>query len=529
LRSASLLLCLGCAPSQPALKSAGLDTAETLGSPSWDTGPQVHTEESSPAPARWGCSRGPTAATDELEPPRDHSEGHLYRVVEVQTEAFDLFYVTVFFPPKTYRSLYEAGAPVVLTSMQSIGIGRSWVDEPRSYFPIELGVVEVQPLHPGWNTVGMGTPGLHDGSGPQTAASLAAAADFALGRTTTAQGHTLRDLVNREVCTGQIAILGASSGGITAATALRDHADTLRGRLVGMSFYETPSLPLFVVGDTGSKALDRWPTEDTDGSGAAWDEGRNPEFLGCDLDTLSCDLDLRTLAWAPEVTPADVANTEVKAGAPGLLYLDRNRNGLLDLSPDNHPDTNGNGLIDLDEDFYLMPYQDLTTGDVERQLHSPRVATAAATLFGEAGPPAHLAVASEAIAFWEARNAVLAVREAVERHDPDVRYAVTFSEEDHSVPVRDHPHVAVLYAALSQAGAKVRTNLDREAAVCLAGETRLVGWDGGSELGADWELDSLTDTALPTTLPAVTARAIATLGLFWDSWGRFDHCPVSTR
>jgi hypothetical protein len=166
---------------------------------------------------------------------------------------------------------------------------------------------------------------------------------------------------------------------------------------------------------------------------------------------------------------------------------------------------------------------------VERQLHSPRVATAAATLFGEAGPPAHLAVASEAIAFWEARNAVLAVREAVGRHDPDVRYAVTFSVEDHSVPIRDHPHVAVLYAALSQAGAKVRTNLEREAAVCLAGDTRLVGWDGGSELDADWELDSLADTALPTTLPAVTARAIATLGLFWDNWGRFDHCPVSTR
>jgi hypothetical protein len=459
-----------------------------------------------------------------------HSEGHRYRVVALQTDVFETFYAIVFYPPASYRSLYDAGAPVVVSSMQSIGIVKSWASEPRAYIPVNFGVVEVQPVHPGWVAAGYATPGNHDAAGPQTADSLAVALDFALGRITTVDGLHLRDLVNRDVCTGALAVLGASSGGITAARTLSEYKAQLQGRLVGMSFYETPSLPLFVVGDTGFKALDRAPTEDTDGNGVTWDEGRSPGFLGCSLDTLECEQDLSTLAWSDELSPASVAPAGFVLGAPGVLYLDRNESGRLELDADGHPDVDGDGLIGPDEDYYLLPYQEIGEGGVERQLHSPAVAQAAVAVFGSDGRPTHLASAAEARAFWTDRNAVKAAGSGAAGLSPEVRFSVVFTEEDHSVPVAERPHVAVLYAALGQAGASVRTNLERDAAVCLVGESALEGWPGGGITGADWELDGLLETAMPSTLPLAMVPAIATLGLFWDAWGPFDLCPgLSSR
>ena len=526
MRLAVLLALAGCSPGAgPKGETAETGVPASQGAGGWDSAPDIHDPEQTPAPAQWGCTDGQAQAGNSLDEPLDHSEGHRFRVVQVQTEAFEEFYVTVLFPPADYRSLYGAGAPVVLTSMQSIGVGKTWASEPRAYFPIEFGVVEVQPVHPGWVSAGFATPGLHDGAGPQTAQSLMVAADFALGRTTTSDGSSLRDLVNREVCVGQIAILGASSGGITAATAMRDHAEDLAGHLVGINFYETPSLPMFVVGDTGFKSLDRDMTEDTDNNGTTWDEGRNPAFEGCSLSELRCTMDLSDLAWTNTVAPSAVAPNDFGEGASGVLYLDRNQNGRLDLGPGNHPDADGDGLIGPDEDYFLLPYQDLRTSTAEHQMHSPQVAAAAAEVFERDGPPTHVASASEATEFWAARNALNAASAAVETLGPTTRFALTFAQEDHSVPVAERPHVAVLYTALHQAGASVRTNMDIAAGRCLLGAEAVEDWSGGGAVGADWERDHLIETAIPSEVPVTTARAAATLGLFWDTWGHFQMCP----
>jgi hypothetical protein len=158
------------------------------------------------------------------------------------------------------------------------------------------------------------------------------------------------------------------------------------------------------------------------------------------------------------------------------------------------------------------------------------VAQAAVAVFGSDGRPTHLASAAEARAFWTDRNAVKAAGSGAAGLSPEVRFSVVFTEEDHSVPVAERPHVAVLYAALGQAGASVRTNLERDAAVCLVGESALEGWPGGGITGADWELDGLLETAMPSTLPLAMVPAVATLGLFWDAWGPFDLCPgLSSR
>ncbi len=526
----SLLILAGlsaCTP-QDVLKSGGLDSgpAADSGLPSaWDTAPAVHLTDDTAAPPDWGCTTGTSINPREIPAPVDHSEGHRYRVVEVQTDAFEAYHIVVLFPPSSYRDLYDAGAPVIVTSMQSIGIGQAWVTEPRSFFPLEFGVVEVQPVHPGWVAVGSTTPGVHDGAGPQTADSLHEAIRFATGESTTTTGLSLRDLVNREICNGRVAVLGASSGGITAATALDRHLETMRSRVLGLAFYETPSLPMFVVADTGFKALDRWPTVDTDGNGIPWDEGRNPAFEGCDLTSLECSLDLDTLAWTGLVSPAEIAPTDFAVGASGVLYLDRNDNGRLDLAPDGHPDTDGDGLIGPEEDYFLLPYQDLHTSSAERQLYSPGVALAADALFGPGGRPTHLASAPDAAAYWSDRDAVEAVTRAVEQGVSDLHFTVAFSEEDHAIPVAERPHIGLLHAALLQAGATVRTNLDREAALCLVGEEVIGDWAGGSAPGTPLETAELQTQALPGGLPPRTGRALATLGLFWDMWGPFDSCP----
>ncbi len=529
MRKLAAVALMSACSSQEVLKPGGLDSStppdEVSDSPRWDTGPEIHETDDTATPADWGCSDGAAVNPRDLDQPMDHSEGHRYRVVEVTSDVFETYYVSILYPPGAYRNLYDAGAPVIVTSMQSIGIGQAWLTEPRSFFPLELGVVEVQPVHPGWTSVGSSTPGIHDGAGPQTADSLNEAIRFATGETTTTDGLTLRDLVNREICTGKIAVLGSSSGGITASTALSRHTEAIGSRLLGMALYETPSLPMFVVADTGFMTLDRFPSEDTDGNGTTWDEGRNPAFGGCDLTTLECEVDFTGLSWSTSFAPADVAPTDFEPGAQGVLYLDRNGNGQLDLAPDHHPDTDGDGLIGPTEDYFFLPYQDLHTMGSERHVYSPGVALAADVLFESGGRPGHIVSAPDAEAFWADRDALSAITSAAASLPTDIRFSVAFSEEDHAVPVRERPHVAVLHAALVGAGVSVRTNLSREAAVCLVGDDLIGEWPGGSEPGASLDIDGLLETALPDALPPRTGRALATLGIFWDAWGPFDVCP----
>ena len=158
-------------------------------------------------------------------------------------------------------------------------------------------------------------------------------------------------------------------------------------------------------------------------------------------------------------------------------------------------------------------------------MHSPQVAAAAAEVFERDGPPAHVASVAEATAFWAARNALNAASSAAESLGPRVHFSLIFAQEDHSVPVAERPHVAVLYTALHQAGASVRTNMDKATGRCLLGAEAIEGWPGGGAVSADWELDHLIETAIPSAIPVTTARAAATLGLFWDTWGHFQMCP----
>ena len=517
-----------CSSSGP-LKTAGLDTsasdAADIETPAWDTSTEIHSNDDAEAPREWGCSNGPNYNQADLAEPSVHAEGHHYRIVQIDTPTFDPFFVVVLSPPPAYRSLYSAGAPVIVTSMQSMGIGHAWATQPRSFFPLELGVVEVQPIHPGWTAEGNLTPGIHDSAGPQTSASLYEALRFAIGETETVDGLTLRDLVDREICTGKVAILAASSGGVTAATALDKYGEGIKDRLLGASFYETPSRPAFVLADTGFKSLDRWPTEDTDGNGVIWDEGRNPAFHGCDIETLLCHMDLTDLKWSSRATLEQVAPTEFEEGKPGLLYLDRNSNGQLDLSPDAHVDIDGNGLIGNNEDYFLLPHQDTQSTEYEIHRYSPLVSRAAEEVFKTTGWPTHLAQVAEAEEYWADRDATSAAVRAASHLRPDFKFVLAFSDEDHAVPVAERPHVAILYSALQQAGASVRTNSEWDSAACLIGEDALGDWEGGSDPGVVLDIPALTATAMPLSFPARTGRALATLGIFWDTWGPFDVCP----
>ncbi len=504
------------------------DSGETGTPETGDSGP-IDTDDPPVADPSWACTTSPSINPSTLSDPMLHSEGLRYRVVEVETSAFEHFFVVVLYPPAAYRNAYDVGAPVVVTSMQSIGIGIAWATEPRSYFPLEMGVVEVQPVHPQWTANGHTTSGQHDGAGPMTSIALAEAVRFATGQTKTVTGRTLRDLVNREICPGKVAVLGQSSGGITLAGAMVRQRDALDNRLIGLAFYETPSRPSFVVADSGFMSFDSAPAEDADGNGVSWDDGRNPAFGDCALEELACELDLSTLAWSMTYAPGDIAPVDFSPGALGVLYLDRNGNRRLDLDPNGTPDLNRNGWIDEDEDYFFLPYQAQKAPEPELQMYSPSVIRGAVTsgVLSTSAWPEQVAPPEANATFWSERD-VTSLMTAVTEPLPTV---VGFRERDHAVPQGDHPHVQVLHAALGQAGMTPRYNMPLEVAQCLIDSTTYEDWAGGTAFDMVDESADLLPLAIPDTVPPRVARAAATLSLFWETWGPFDACPygISSR
>lgn len=490
-----------------------------------DSGERRDTGDGPTSDPSWACTTSPAINPAALPEPAQHSEGLRYRVVEVETDTFEHFFVIVLYPPSAYRSAYDAGAPVVVTSMQSIGIGTAWALEPRSYFPMEMGVVEVQPLHAGWTAGGQMTSGVHDGAGPTTADALTEAVRFATGDTVTTTGHTLRDLVNREICPGKVVVLGQSSGGITLANALSRRWDVLGERILGVAFFETPSMPGFVVADSGFMAFDSAPLEDADGNGVSWDDGRNPAFGDCALDSLSCALDLSALAWSLTTVPSHVAPVDMSPGPPGLLYLDRNGNRLFDVDPNGHPDLNKNGWIDADEDYFFLPYQATDESGKKGQMYSPQVlqGAVAAGVLSTSAWPEQVARLDENSAFWAQRDVVSMVA-GLPAGFPAV---VAFRERDHAIPIGAHPHMQVLYSALEQGGANTRFNMPLAVAHCLVDGEFTADWGGGTPFGLVDDPADLLVRAIPDVMAPRIARAAAALSVFWDIWGPFDACPAA--
>jgi len=474
------------------------------------------------------CAEGAgAAAADETYTAR---YGTLYRLVELRSPAPEVeeVHALVAFPADGQRG-WEAGAPVVVTAPPVETVQPSWDQAPLTYLPAALGVVEVQPVWPGWSVQGRETSGPADGGGPRAAAAVAAAVRFAAGAEPAADGRMIEDIVPGPVCRGPVVLASMSSGGIPAAAALDAHAPALSGLVSGMAIYEPPSLPQFVTASAGVVWMDPDPQSDADGDGMAWNDGRNHSFDEHTCTASGCTVDYGALAWSDWVSLRKLwQSTDAAALPAGMLYLDRSNNGRLDVT-EASTDTDGDGAIGPAEDAFTKPHIDDYT--VEGQItyyytdEALSAAVAAGTLALERWP-SFLARPLEARAFWSERNMAARLEPVAAAH-PGLHAAVTFKALPHGCAAPTRPNVRLVHdlLAASDSIGSVRYNTGTRAARCVVGEGGLGTYAGGPEPGATVDPATLSDYAFPSTFEAPDVKAIGIVEVLESSLGALDACP----
>ncbi len=466
------------------------------------------------------------------DPPDDLPEAVPYlpdpaysqRVVELPSQTLEQLHAVIYFPADPEERAYDDGAPVAVVSRSAV---RS-VGTASAVLAGSWGIIEVQPIYPGWSAGDVVGAGSFDQSGPVTAAALADTIRFAAGLGETVDGTTLRQLTGGPVCDG-VVVAAASAGLIPAAQALAGIDDGLEEAVIGLSAAESPHLPQIVTGDLGLTVMDPDLDQDADGNGVAWDDFRNTDFEAGGCDDSGCVLSYDDVAWSDALSLSEVyGGLYEPMELPGLLYLDRNGSGQLDLHAKSGFDLDRDGGLDADEDMPLVPWYDPEASE-PWVVYSGEVISAAlerGVLDPEAWP-GHLLDPGETEAFWEDRSVMARLPELVAAAPEALRVQVVFTEMDHSVAQISRPHVMGLYEGLRRGGVPVRYNPSAEALGCIVEPEMLADWGGELPWDEPVEHGELVSHGLPETVPMDGWRGGGAVGLLWELLGPFDRCPVA--
>jgi len=517
------------------------------------------TQDTAPPDARGCNSDWKTAPADLEEPEVDASdlEGHTYRrVVTLDTENFAPLCVAIYFPLDPEMRPYDDGAVVGVT------VGPAFKDNgTRSLLATRYGIIEVRPVYPGSQVnsnggASCGTSGNHDGGGDATVLAIQETIRFAAGQSATTDGYTLGQLVGMDVCNAQVAVMGSSSGGITAAEAIGTLPEEDRDLVIGATFHETPPLGQFVNGDAGWSWMDPDLGSDGDGDGHDANDARNPTYTpgACD-DGNDCALDYRNIRYTEEVMMSDILPDVHVAGINdgGVLFLDlfegsetvdgldlRETDCLTIQAMECTLDVNQNDA--LDEDFLIWP-NSLTDskGKSDKFIYTPQALQAAINYtFADGEEPSHFLELADAEVFWTRRNMLNWADEVGEAFaDRDFPIQFTFTAVDHAVAIETHPHIRMQYEVFKSNGLNTQYNTPEALTRCMLGDATLVNWLGGLEPGV--EIDEIDEDHEPylhlwaypelerdgTGLDNDHARTTGIMGPFWRTWGEFDRCHES--
>lgn len=512
-----LILALACGPSGSDKDAARVDdTGRETGHETGDSG-APHTgetgeEETTPAFAERGCQRDDPAET---LPDAGEIDGLRYRVIRIPGGLFEALYAVVLFPADG-TTAWEDGAPVVVVAPPGLSVDSGVEEAPKPVFDARYGVVEVQPIYPGWTVAGYSTSGGSDDGGMQTASALSETIRMASGDAILDRGLTLSQIAEMPVCNDRVALLAYGTGGGVAMEALAPNAP-LASVLAGFGSFEAPTLPQLVAGDAGFPWMDADPEVDGDGNGASWDDGRNADWTSGACDTVSCSLDYSSVAWDTDLHLSDVFPGRFEDAPQGVLYLDRSGSGALEYDAGGL-DVDGDGAIGADEDFVLLPH----VSSEGRVYYSPQAAYAAKDL-PESWPEGVVELA-ETEAFWAIRSMAEEGKVVLSTYDTRLPVVVGFTEQDGSLPLPDRPHVVTLHEMFADAGFPTRYNFRGDLLDCWLDPSSRGGWDGGPPRGTDLEEGELDAWAIPESVGDETALALTGLAVLWDAFGPFDYC-----
>ena len=534
--SLSLLLSAGCTDRSPdsvaddaeADEDTDADTdADTDTDTDADTDADTDTDADADTDADTDTSEYLNACIDSAvasDLPEAGSTGSMqYRIVELESNGrIDPLYVAVYFHQDDVEPPYDEGFPVVVAVPPALQVGTQLREQISNLYRL----VEIQVIYPGWTVEEMtsGTDG--DQGGEESAFALKEALLFAAGDRTTADGHTIDQLIDAPICNRQVAVLGASSGGSVVMQTLAGWSDELRDVLLGFANHENPSNPQFIVGDIGRPWMDPDENADDDGNGNPWDEGRNLVYTSGSCGALECDLDYSRLRWDGDINHG-VIWSQVLPEQDGLFYLDNNDNGQLDFLPGAPTplDTNGNRILDADEDYVFVPTWDQEVGTA---LHysSPQVIRAADELglFDETDWPSSVSAPVENFEFWTPRSMMTHVNAVAQRYPESFITVVDFTVNDHGVSQSAHPHILSFYNAMHYAGATIRYNPSLAALECMMPESFYSGWTQEQKYNTPLPESQIHSYGLPQSFPNNIVRGVAAMQVVWDGVGPFANC-----
>ena len=446
-----------------------------------------------------------------------------YRIVELEGNGrVDPLHVAVYFHPDDTEPPYDAGFPVAVAVPPALQSGSQLREQISNLYRL----IEVQVIYPGWTVEGVTSGSVGDQGGEESAFALKEALLFAAGERTTAEGHTLDQLIDAPICNQQVVALGASSGGSLVMQTLAGWPEELRDVLLGFANHENPSNPQFIVGDIGRPWMDPDENSDDDGNGNPWDEGRNLMYTSGSCGALECDLDYSRLRWDADTNHGAIWSL-ILPEQDGVFYLDNNQNGVLDFTPgaDTPLDTNANRILDADEDYVLVPTWDQTVGQ-GLHYYSPQVIKAADELglFAQDGWPSFVSGPTDNLAFWTPRSMMTHVDAVAKLYPAPFRTIVDFTVNDHGVSQSAHPHVLSFYNAMHYAGATIRYNPTVAALDCMMPEAFYSGWTSEQDYNVPLPESQMHANGLPQDFPNSIVRGVAAMQVLWDGVGPFDNC-----
>lgn len=356
----------------------------------------------------------------------------------------------------------DVAVPVVLAALGGLTSEPVCLDSvPEAELSVDPGAVTLRLMGGTQCCAGVCGAATEDQGGPLRQAAMQSMARLASGSLTDEAGRSLDEITGLTIDTDRQIMLLSSAITLTGLAAIAASPEDFSA-LEGLAIYEPPILPSMVTKYLGLLPWDRDSLLDSSGSGCTWDDGASSWYQPGDCSGSRCRIDSARLAWAPEVSAADlIVYPGINPGgptAPGMLFLDGDGDGQLSLSKDGHPDRNGDGVIGTGEDLPLPGLPDDSSG-TERYWHPETLLEAAlaeGVLDAAAWPP-HLMPAAAAASFWQERDGYDALS-PITTVLPGLRWMVVASDRDHGIPQCSRPHIVGLYERLRILGADVGLN-----------------------------------------------------------------------
>ena len=145
------------------------------------------------------------ARPDLVLPELQTDSDYYWRLVPLASPLLEEAWAIVIWPMDEI-SAYPEGLPVVVNVLIDTALDTGYQTGPAPLAARSLGIVEVQPLPPGWTTLDATTSGELNYHGELSQEVARAAILWAAGHETSEDGLTLSDVVERTTCGGRVVV-----------------------------------------------------------------------------------------------------------------------------------------------------------------------------------------------------------------------------------------------------------------------------------------------------------------------------------